>query len=632
MIHPPAELEMSLLEMRAVEKAFGDRAVLRGCKLLMKTGERIGLVGPNGCGKSTLLSIMAGLQKPDHGSVIRNGSVGILTQNPRLKGETVGQVVDAALAWHGRLLAAYHQALARGDMSRAAKLHDRLDVAGWDLSHHADAMLHRLGAPSRATPIAQLSGGELRRVALARTLLGSPELLLLDEPTNHLDVDTGEWLQAYLRGYRGGVVLVTHDRYLIEAVVDRIVEIDDGVCISYDGSYGDYLLARAERRAAQERAEDHRLALIAREAAWAARSPAARTTRAKSRLRRLDQLRSRRTLASPGKIDIQLHSGQRLGQNLVEASGLGKSYGNRTLFRQVDFTLKRGERLGLIGPNGAGKSTLLEIIAGLRSPDMGKIYRAPRVKLSLFDQQRSGLDPADTVFHAAGNGNSHVSLGDRSVHVSSFLKNFLFSHEMLDQRVAQLSGGERARLLLARLLLEGSHVLLLDEPTNDLDLQTLRVLEEALMGFDGATIVATHDRAFLDRVCTGILAFHADARLVAYASRQQYHGSARASRDPAGLQRPRAASRSKASGPTSARLRPRKPRRSYHQEREYQAIPQHIEDLENQQAAVEARLAEPSTYRDPHADPAALTRRLAQLTQQIEALYQRWTELEELES
>jgi ATP-binding cassette subfamily F protein uup len=618
---------MRLIDARGIEVAFADRLVLRGCDLGVEPGDRIGLVGPNGCGKSTLLRVLAGRFTPDHGSVTRQGSVAFLEQEPELLGATVGDVLDRALGWHRSLTDGYHDALQRGDMEAVAELQDRLDLFGWDLEHQVSAMLQRVGAPPREASVASLSGGERRRVALARALLGQPDVLLLDEPTNHLDADTAEWLEAFLQGYRGAVVLVSHDRYLNESVADRIVEIEDGECIAYSGSYGDYLIARAERQIALKRAEDVRLAMITREAAWAARSPAARTSKSRSRLQRLEALQEQRPMLVRKDFGLDLSTGERLPHVLLEVDRLAKGYGQRQLFEGVGFELGRGERLGVLGPNGCGKSTLLRILAQRELADRGSATAAPRVRVALFDQERTGLVETDTVFHAAGGGNDHVRVGERHLHVASFLDRFLFPREMLEQPVSVLSGGERARLLLARLLLQGCNLLLLDEPTNDLDLQTLRVLEEALLGFDGSAMVVTHDRAFLDRVCTGVLSFEDDGLVTRYASRLQAQRARSLARAEAADRARAAAARQAPAAPATASTKPLK--LSFQERKEHEALPAQIEALEAQQATLEQRLADPATYQDPGVDPGALSREHEALSAAIEAAYERWSALEE---
>lgn len=617
---------MKLLQARGIEKAFGDRIILRGADLGIDPGERVGLVGVNGSGKTTLLSILAGHQDADHGSVDRSGQHGYLAQSPKLPGRTVGDAIDAALGWHSELLGRYNQLLADGLIDEAAPLQDRLDEVGWDLSHRADAVLTQVQAPPREALNAKLSGGETRRVALARTLLGSPDLLILDEPTNHLDADTVEWLQAYLLGFRGALLLVTHDRYLLEAVANRIVEVEDGQCVSYGGSYADYLLARAERRVALERAEDRRLALIAREAEWASRSPAARTTKQKGRLQRLEALRDQRALAQEKSFSMDLSTGARLPSTLVELRKVGHGFGERTLIDGVDLVVHPGDRVGILGPNGAGKSTLLKILAGQLEPRQGELIRAGRVKVAVLDQARTGLPLDKTVFEAAGNGNDWVKLGDQDLHVASFLNRFLFGREFLDQPVAALSGGERARLLLARLLLQGANLLMLDEPTNDLDLQTLRVLEEALLEMDGACVVVTHDRALLDRVCNRVLAFEGEGRVQEYASRQQ-HLAAVERRE----QVKKAAEKQeevRTAAPSSSRSTSSK-KLSYKEKKELEGLPEVIEGLEAEQEALGEVLADPNTYIERRDELSELNAKAEDLEKRVEAAYARWEELSE---
>jgi ABC transport system ATP-binding/permease protein len=604
---------MNALHAKGVEVAFGDRMVLKGCNLAVEPRDRLGLVGVNGSGKSTFVRTLAGDLDPDYGEVTRYGSLGWLPQEPRLVGETVRDAAIHAVGWHKSLLDEWQQALDDGEVEAAGALQERIDHHGWHPEQQVDAVLSRVGAPPHDAMVADLSGGEQRRVALALALLGSPDVLLLDEPTNHLDADAVEWLEAFLGGYRGAILLVTHDRYLLEAVAERIVEIEDGRCVNYEGSYGDYLVTRAERRASMERAEDSRLNLLAREAAWAARSPAARSTKQRARLQRLEQLQGTEKLHRDKTFSMDLRTGFRKGGTVVEGHGLVKGYDGRTLMQGVDFSAAPGERIGIVGDNGAGKSTLLRLLMRTESPDAGTVNHAPRVKMAVLDQKRSGLTDNDTVFEAAGNGNDHVTVGDSTIHVAGFLARFLFPRDMLDQKVASLSGGERARLLLAKLLLLGANLLFLDEPTNDLDLSTLRVLEEALLAFDGAAVIVTHDRAFLDRVCTAVVAFEGNGQVTRYASRLQWRRAV-AERTPK----------------TAAKVaaKPRKPqkRSSSKEKRELEALPSRIEQLEAEQTTLETQLADPATYQGD-IDISALNASLAKLEAEIEAAYARWEQL-----
>jgi ATP-binding cassette subfamily F protein uup len=608
-----------------VEKAYGDRMILRGASLRLHPGDRVGLVGANGCGKSTLLSILAGSLEPTGGRVERKGRLAVLGQSPQLQGPTVRQAIDASVAWHRELVQRYEQALAAGEVDEAAVLQDRLDQHGWEIDHKVEGMLQRVGAPPLTAPVDSLSGGERRRVALAGCLLSGPDLLLLDEPTNHLDAEVVEWLEAYLLGFRGALLLVTHDRYLLEAVADRIVEVEDGQCVPYEGSYADYLIARAERQARKELSRDRLVRMVAQEAAWAARSPSARSTKQKARLQRLDALREQVPTLVDRSFELDLSTGVHQGATLLELHGVSKAY-DEPLFDGLDLVLRPGDRVGVLGPNGAGKSTLLRILRGVESPDRGELLVGPKAKLGVLDQQRTGLDDEATVFEAAGDGNDQVAMGDRWVHVASFLERFAFSREHFDQQVSKLSGGERARLLLARLMLQGATVLLLDEPTNDLDLLTLRTLEEALLSYDGGVIVVTHDRAFLDRVATHVLAFEGDGRTGHYASRTQAIAAAK-------KRAQQAAARQQEARPTPAPSKPTpssgSKRLSYKEKQELAALPDRIDALEQELAQVEATLGDPATYRDRADEVPALSARAQQLPAEIEQLFERWEALSE---
>jgi len=610
-----------LLRAQSIEVAFGDRLVLRGADLSVAAGECVGLVGNNGSGKSTLLKVLAGRLQPDHGDVFRTAEPGLLRQSPDLPGETVQDALDEAIAWHAVLLSSYEEALEQGDMDGAGRLQDRLDDAGWEIQHRVDAVCERLKTPSRTALLTTLSGGEARRLALARALLRTPDLLLLDEPTNHLDAETIEWLQSFLEGYRGAVVLVTHDRYLLEAVADRIVEVEDGLTVSYNGSYGDYLIARAERRSRMENAEASRLNTLAREAAWAARSPAARSTKQKARLKRLDTLRDERALHREQSFSLDLRTGFKAGNTIVEMEDLVGGYGDTVLIRNLSLNVQAGDRVGILGPNGIGKSTLFRILSRDLEPISGHVHRAPRVKLATIDQSRTGLKDSDSLFDAAGHGNSHVDLGEQQIHVASFLRRFLFQREQLDQPVSSLSGGERMRLLLARLLLDGANVILLDEPTNDLDLMTLRVLEEALIDFDGATFVISHDRALMDRVCNVVLNFEGDGRVMSYASRAQAVRAVEQQNKAA-----RVAEKPKKNNPTKTS---QVPKRNFAEAKELEELTARIEALEAEYEQLTERLSSPELYEEGAEAVSVVTASIKEKEQEIERAYERWSILED---
>jgi ATP-binding cassette subfamily F protein uup len=609
-----------LLRATDIEVSFSHHLVLRGANIAVSSGECVGLIGNNGSGKSTLLKVLAGSLSPNSGTVERHAPAGLLEQDPHIPGSTVREAFEDAQAWHGELLSQYQAAIEAGDMKQAGVFQDRLDDVGWELDHQIQAISDRLQTPPLDTPIGVLSGGQRRRVALGRALLRTPELLLLDEPTNHLDSDAIDWLQGFLSGYRGAVVIVTHDRYLLEAVADRIVEVEDGLTIEYKGSYTDYLVSRAERRSRLEKTEMSRVATLAREAAWAARSPAARSTKQRARLNRLELLQEARPLLRESTFDLDLKCGFKGGAPMVEFDQVTGGYGDTVLFRDLSTAIQAKSCVGIVGQNGVGKSTLFKLLTRELEPLGGSLYRAPRVKLAIIDQARSGLDDTDTLFDSAGGGNSHVTLNGYSIHVASFLRRFMFRADQHDQRVNSLSGGERMRLLIAKLLLEGANVLLLDEPTNDLDLMTLRILEEALIAFDGASLVISHDRALLDRVCTAVLSFDGGGEIVRYASRMQAI-AARKRRETATSATPTQAKRAPKKMGTSTGL-------SHKERKELDTLPEQLERLEAEVTRLGEELARPETYQGDAATAATLGTALKDAEQAVATAFARWEDLE----
>jgi len=617
-------LIMHTLVVQDIEKSYGDRQILRGCSFFVGTQERVGIVGANGAGKSTLLRIISGKEEANHGRIHLPVSVAILDQNPQLKGTTVAEAVRETSQWHQDLIDAYNQAILEEDWDTMNTLQDRLDIVGWDISHNIDAVLERVQAPPADASLTNLSGGEIRRVALARTLLSNADLLILDEPTNHLDTETIEWLESFLAGYRGAVLLVTHDRYLLEQVATRIVEVEDGVCVGYDGSYGDYLVASAERQFRLRQAEERRLKLISQEAAWAARSPAARSTKQKARLQRLDELQNQRAMPNEREISWAFDTDDRFGSTLMEVENLSLRFGDRQLFSEATFTVSPKERIGIVGRNGTGKSSLLKILIGELSSPTGQIHRQSRLQIGLLDQKRSGLKPDDTVYESVG-GVDFVDVQGNRIHVVGFLAKFLFGRTMLDQKVSLLSGGERARLLMAKLLLQGANLLVLDEPTNDLDLLTLRALEEALLEFGGGVLVVTHDRAFLDRVCTSILSIE-EGQVISYADRRQVMLAATKRK-----QAEQNALQAQKERQTQHKPHQKKEQKglSYNEKKELASLPDQIDAWEAEVAELDAVLLDPTTYTNRDIDVGAIQRQKEKLEAEIEIALERWEELSE---
>jgi ATP-binding cassette ChvD family protein len=506
-----------------------DKVVLRDIWLSFLPGAKIGVLGLNGAGKSTLLRVMAGEDRDFGGEAFpaEGISVGFLQQEPRLdpKKNVLGNVEDGVAAVRA-LLTRFDEVNAKfgEDMSaeamdkllaEQARLQDRIDAANaWDLDSRLELAMDALRLPPADADVATLSGGERRRVALCRLLLQSPDLLLLDEPTNHLDAESVAWLERFLKDYPGTVVAVTHDRYFLDNVAGWILELDRGHGIPWEGNYSSWLDQKQQRLAVEEKQETRRQRTLQRELEWIRMSPRARQAKGKARLNKYEELLAEDTLQKLESVEIYIPPGPRLGDTVVEARGVRKSYGDLLLMDDVSFTLPRGGIVGVIGPNGAGKTTLFRMITGSEKPDAGALKLGDTVQIGYVDQSRDTLDANKTVWEEIGGGQEELTLGKRTVPSRAYASWFNFKGRDQQRKVGTLSGGERNRLHLAKLLRKGSNLLLLDEPTNDLDVDTLRALEDALVEFAGCVVVISHDRWFLDRIATHILAFEGDSRVV----------------------------------------------------------------------------------------------------------------------
>ncbi len=637
---------MALLQVHDIEKSHGDRRLLRGVTLTVEADTRIGIVGANGCGKSTFLRVLAGLEDIDAGRrLVEPGvRIGLLLQEAPVRPGRVRDVVRGGLVGRDATLAQLeriHAALAApglGDAEQTALLREmaaaeeRLEhQGGHDVEHRVEALVEHVGLPDPDADATALSGGERRRVELARVLLSEPDLLLLDEPTNHLDAFVVDWLEDELLRLRTPLVMVTHDRYFLDRVVDRVVEIERGELFSYDGGYAGYLTGKAAREVAEQRAETGRQSVLRRETEWMRRGPPARSTKAKARIDRYHALLDAAPESRPAELAFRIPPGPRLGTRVLRARGLTLRAGDRTLVERLDLDVGQGARLGIVGPNGAGKSTLLRALIGERAPDAGTVEAGETVRIAAIDQQRRVLDPEKTVVEELGATGDHVRVGERAVHIASFLDGFLFPGERKHTPVKRLSGGERNRILLAKLLLQGGNVLVLDEPTNDLDLPTLRALEEALLEFAGTVIVVSHDRWFLDRVATEIVHLDGKGRCVRWGGDVSTL-LARVSADREAEERAtrEAALRATSQAPAAAApAREKAKKRLSSREREELAgLPARIEAAEARQAALGIRMAEPALYRGPAADREAVQREQGELASELERLYARWEELE----
>jgi ATP-binding cassette subfamily F protein uup len=630
---------MALLGMQNVTIAFGGPPVLDEASFTIERGERVCLLGRNGAGKSTLMKLLDGTLVPDGGSIARQAGITVarLEQEvPENLEGTIFDVVAAGLGEAGQLLARYHEASHRVEAhgSDAAlreldRLHSALDSAGaWHVNSQVETVLLHLGLDADA-PFATASGGRKRQALLARAFVSQPDLLLLDEPTNHLDIAAVEWMEEFLVDSGMTLLFVTHDRAFLRRVATRIVDLDRGKLVDWGGDYDTYL----ERKEAALAVEEREWALfdkkLAREETWIRTGIKARRTRNEGRVRALEALRVERAGRRDrvGTVRLQAQEAERTGRLVVEARGVSFSRGERPIVRNLTATISRGDRVGLIGPNGSGKTTLLRLLLGELAPDTGSIRPGTGLEIAYFDQLRDQLDPDQTVFDSIADGADFVDIGGERKHVLGYLRDFLFPPERIRTPVRALSGGERNRLLLARLFTHRFNVLVLDEPTNDLDIETLDLLEELLLEFSGTLLVVSHDRAFLDNVVTSTLVFEGGGRVGEYAG-----GYADWVRQRPVIADAVATPVTKASAPASAPAPAGKKRRlSFKESRELEALPHDIDAREQERERLYASLADPAFLRDGAAVIEAKSR-LAAVLAEIAALTERWEALETLAS
>ena len=514
-----------IYQISDLTKKFGQREILKEISLAFYPGAKIGVLGRNGAGKSTLLKIMAGIDKDFEGEArLTDGfTVGYLSQEPQLNPEkNVFGNVEEAVAPTRALLDEFEQLSEKlGEvtdpdemeklLNRQAAVQDKIDaVNAWELDRQVEIAMSAMNLPPGDADVAKLSGGERRRVALCKILLEKPDLLLLDEPTNHLDAESIDWLERHLAEYPGTIAAVTHDRYFLDNVAGWILEVDRGEGIPWEGNYTSWLEQKSKRLEAEERAETARQKTLKRELEWIRMSPKARQSKGKARVNSYESMAAEEFKDQPQKFEIQIPPGPHLGELVIEADSLTKGYGENVLMDKMNFSLPAGGIVGIIGPNGAGKTTLLRMLTGQEEPDSGALRIGPTVDLGYVNQSRDDLDPGNTVYQEISGGHESLEMGGRKVNARAYVARFNFLGPDQQKKVGVLSGGERNRVHLAKLLRRGSNVLLLDEPTNDLDVDTLRALEEAVENFAGCAVVVSHDRWFLDRLATHILAFEGD--------------------------------------------------------------------------------------------------------------------------
>ncbi|MGM0537189.1 MAG: ATP-binding cassette domain-containing protein [Pseudomonadota bacterium] len=637
---------MTLLRLEQLQLAYGTHVLLDGADLVLEKGERLALVGRNGTGKSTLLKLVAGEIQADGGNIWRAPGlkIGVLAQElPDATGQTIFDVVAQGLPEAGELLSEYHHLIHddEPDMRRMAELQTRIEaIDGWSFHQRIDVVLTRLGLPPDAEMVA-LSGGWRRRVALARALVAEPDLLLLDEPTNHLDLDTIAWLEEQLLDFNGAVLFITHDRAFLSRLATAILELDRGRLGRYPGDYAAYQEQKNHELEVEAREHAEFDKKLAQEEAWIRQGIKARRTRNEGRVRALEQLRRERSerRERQGKASLAVDSGGRSGKRVVSLEHVTQRFGDEVVIDDLSLEIQRGDRIGFIGRNGAGKTTLLKILLGELEPTQGKVQFGTKLQVAYFDQLRAGLEPEKSVYDNVAQGSDRIAVGGRDRHVMSYLQDFLFTPERVRQPVKALSGGESNRLLLAKLFTQPANVLVLDEPTNDLDVETLELLEELLLNFDGTLLLVSHDRAFMDNVVTSVLAFEGQGRVREYVGgysdwvRQggrlppaPWEGAARQHAEPVAPATGETSTPAKAVAASAPTNRPVK--LSYKLQRELDGLPAEIERLEAAIAGFEKAVGDPAFYQQDAETVSTTLQSLNDTQAELEAAMERWMELE----
>ncbi|HZX77787.1 ATP-binding cassette domain-containing protein [Lysobacter sp.] len=630
---------MPLITLNNVDYGVGGPLLLDDVVLSVEPGERIALIGRNGAGKSTLMRLIAGEIQPDDGEIRREGGVRVARLEQEVPAGAEGDVWDVVAGGLGELgawLAQYHHLshAEHVDTDALAKVQQKIeDAQGWSLDQRVTETLQRLELDGDAL-FARLSGGMKRRVLLARALVSSPDVLLLDEPTNHLDIEAIDWLEGFLKGWQGALVFVTHDRRFLRALATRIVEIDRGQVTSWPGDWNNYLRRREERLNAEAQENARFDKLLAQEEVWIRQGIKARRTRDEGRVRRLKQMRTERSQRRDlqGNVKMDFAQSESSGKKVVEAKDVNFAYGNRVLVRDFSTTIFRGDRIGLIGPNGSGKTTLIKLLLGELKPDSGEVRLGSNLQVAYFDQYRATLREDWNALENVAEGREFVEVGGKSKHVIGYLQDFLFTPERARAPITRLSGGERNRLLLAKLFAQPSNLLVMDEPTNDLDVETLELLEELLGDYPGTLLLVSHDREFLDNVVTSTLVMQDDGR-TGTGSIGEYVGGysdwlrqrsvpnvaeAAATRSAAA-----APSQPAASAPAAA-----KKKLSYKDERELEQLPARIESLETRVAELTGQMNDPAFFQRDHAAITAHNAELAKVQAELDVAYERWNELE----
>ena len=633
---------MSLLRLDQVELHFGTHVILDKISLNLEAGDRLGLLGRNGAGKSTLFKVLSGEIKPDDGERWITPSARLARLEQELPGAedlTVYDSIASGLANVGKLLARYHHLIDQGmdvDMDELADVQQALEAEnGWELQQRVETVISQLNLPAD-TPLKALSGGWRRRVSLGRALVTQPDILLLDEPTNHLDIPTIEWLEEQLASYRGALVLITHDRRFLQNVVSSIAELERGHLSVWQGDYRGFLDFRAHELAAEERANALFDKKLAQEEVWIRQGIKARRTRNEGRVRALEALRQQRAQRRDrtGRASFDIEDASKSGKVVTEVEGINFSYDGRPIVRNFSTVIQRGDRIGIVGRNGIGKTTLVKLLLGELAPDSGVVKVGTKLEVAYSDQLRGHLNPEANLIDNVCGGQDFIEVNGKRRHAISYLGDFLFTPDRVRTPVKALSGGERNRAILAKLFTKPANLLVLDEPTNDLDIETLELLEEILMDFQGTLLLVSHDRDFMDRCVTSLLVIQGDGSIDeqagGYSDWEARGGRLVAEGATSGAGDNVTSTTTSTASTESSVQKAESPKRklSYKEQRELDALPQQMEDLEAKQAALEAEIADPSFYSQ---DQEVVTERLAELakaTEALDAALERWTELE----